>query len=112
MVYLGYVIDSKKVTISEDRTKTLLDTPFPTNHKSSMQFCGIFNYFIRQCPRIQNCLGPLQKQIGAGKRKFKMNEAITEGLKKLKEYIKSGVGQYHIDYNLTGSKIIYIIFCY
>ena len=108
VVYLGYVIDSKKVTISEDRTKTLLDTPFPTNHKSSMQFCGIFNYFIRQCPRIQNCLGPLQKQIGAGKRNFKMNEAITEGLKKLKEYIKSGVGQYHIDYNLTGSKIIYI----
>ena len=108
VAYLGYIIDSKQIKISQDRTKILEETEFPKNHKEAMKYCGIFNYFIRQCPRIQHCLAPLQKEIGEGKKNFKMNEIILEGLKKLKRHIKSGIGQYHIDYNLDNHKIIFI----
>ena len=106
--YLGYIIDSKGIRISKERTKALEETEFPKTHKEAMRYCGIHNYYIRQCPRIQHCMAPLQAEIGKGKYDFKMNETIIQGLKKLRGHIKSGIGQCHLNYRLTENEIIFI----
>ena len=108
ITFLGYIITELGVEAPQARYEQLLNYPMPTTHSEAMRFLGVYNYYTRAAPKLSFCLAPLAKAIGLGSKNFAMNEYITAGLEKLKQYVKKGLFQHHLNYSNKGEECIFV----
>jgi len=108
ITFLGFDITDSGVEAPKARYEQLVNYPMPTTHTEAMRCLGVYNYYSRAAPKLSFCLAPLAKAIGLGPKLFKMNEYIEKGIWKLKEYVKMGLFQHHLNYAIKGNNCIFV----
>ena len=106
--WLGLIIDEKGFRVEKNRTEALLSMPYPRTKKEAQRFCGTFNFYIRQIPRLSLLLSPLSEAIGSTE--FTLTDQAKAGIDRLKEIIKKGNGirTCHLNYGNRNNQTIYI----
>lgn len=111
ITYLGHVVESGKVSPSEDKTNAVKHFPKPNNVKAVQSFLGLTGYFRKFIPRYAFIARPLSDLLRK-ENEFQFGE-LQE--KAIREKIKNGeiVDGYHISrgllmINIQGEDLIVV----
>ena len=108
LTFLGYELSQKGIKAPKAKVDDLIKLDYPATQKHAMRFCGAFNYYLRGAPRIASCLYAIQREIGRGKEKYRLTNAIKVAVDKLRQHVRSGISQNHIDYGTEDDNIVIV----
>ena len=58
--FLGHTISDKPIQIDDDKYKSIVDAPEPTDEKSLRSFEGLSRYYAKYIPRYIDVVEPLR----------------------------------------------------
>lgn len=84
--YLGFRLDRFGIHKTDDKIKTIVNAPAPTNIAELRSLLGLINYYGRFIPNLSTILAPMTKRLHAEK-KFKWTNCCKIAFQKVKEII-------------------------
>ena len=96
VVYLGHRIDAKGVHTTDEKVKTIIDTPPPTNLTKLRSFLGMISYYAKFISNMSTLLHPLYTLLRANE-KWRWSKECAQAFEKAKRLLTEAPILAHYD---------------